>query len=471
MMKARQFFAIAASAVLSVGVVSCGDSESGSASTRVTRILKYVDDGKYDEAVSYFSEHDLKKGDLSDLSEAFQTRIQTALDDYANDKIEYDAAYKLISCAQRMNIPDLLVPLSEASTKLGKLNTSKEQFRYAKQYFENGEYTYALQCLGRISEDDQNYTEAQNIKTQCLAKYKESLEENVKNYTKGGEYRSAISYLKNCRYSVSDSKDATELIDKMIADIGVDGVIKEAQADLDQGDLNSALSKVDKFEEDYQISDSRLDDFSKKAKEDYLTLILKKAEELSSQTQYASALKMIENAQEVISDKKLDELKEKILAVKPTYLSDLYLTNSKEYTLIESGDPLVDTVGNTYPVGNLYSIRGNYGYGEYNLGYRYNRLYGTIATQNRSGDRTATLKIIGDDVTLYSVEIKRAMTPVYFDVDISSVNWLKISMTDGSYEMYAILADCTLGDAKTPETTTTSAAGTAEGDATTTTAE
>ncbi len=87
MMKARQFFAIAASAVLSVGVVSCGDSESSSASTRVTRILKYVDDGKYDEAVSYFSEHDLKKGDLSDLSEAFQTRIQTALDDYANDKI------------------------------------------------------------------------------------------------------------------------------------------------------------------------------------------------------------------------------------------------------------------------------------------------------------------------------------------------------------------------------------------------
>ena len=468
-MKFRQFLSITAAATLAVGTVSCGDSSS-SVSSRVKRILKYLDDGEYSEASSYVSEHPLKDKEIAELTPELQTRIDNAVAAYADGTGDYNTAYSLISCVQRMNIPDLIVPLAEASTKLDSLYSSNSAFESGKEYYENENYLYALQYLDRVSEESPNYAEANRMKEECLSSYRAELEKQVKQYTDNGDYQSAVSYLESCRYSVSDIPSALEIVNTMIADVGVTGVLGEAQELLDQGDLAGALERVEEFEDDYNISDPRLDDFSEKAKTDYLEIVLRKAEELANQQNYLSALKMIENAQEVISDPRLDTLKEKILAEKPTYLSEIYLTNSTRFTLVDTGDALLDTVGNSYPVGNLYRAEYN-SVGEYNLSYRYNRLSGTIAVENSSDDATAVLRIIGDDVTLYSVDLKRAMTPVTFDVDVSSVNWLKITVSDHNHgTIKAILADCRFNDGSAQTTTTADTTTSAAEETTTTTA-
>ncbi len=469
-MKFKQYISVAVAASLCAGVVSCGESSS-SVSSRVKRITKYLDDGEYSQASSYVSEHKLSDKEIEELTPEVKSRVDAAVEAYSAGTGDYDTAYSLISCAQRMNLPDLIVPLAEASTKIEKLHTSDVSFESGKSFYESGNYLSALQYLERVPEDTPHYAEAQTMKEDCLSKYRSDLESQVKSYTDNGDYEGAMHYLEGNRYSVSDSEAATEILNTLIADIGVAGVLGDAQKLLDQGDLAGALKCVETFEDDHNITDSRLDDFSNNAKSEYLNIVLTKAGELVNQRNYASALKMVESAQELISDSRLDALKEKILAEKPTYLSDLFLTNKQDYTLVDSGDALVDTVGNTYPVGNLYTIKSREGYGEYNLGYRFNHLTGTVAARNDSRDNKATLKIIGDDVTLYSVEVKRAMTPVAFDVDVSSVNWLKITMT-GDWDVYAILADCQFDDGSAPAATTStdSTADTTAEQTTTTTA-
>ncbi len=473
-MRKYQISAIVASATLAVGMVSCGDKDSSSAlSTRVSRIMKYVDDEKYDEAVSYFNDHDLKEKDLTQLQDEFKKRIDTALEEYGTGNGDYDSAHKVISCAQRMNIPDMIEPLAEYSTQLSNLYNSKDGFRYGKENYESGEYLYAIQQLSKVVEQDkENYDSAQTMLSDSLTKFKSSLEEKVKEYTDNDNYDAALSYLNNCKYSAGENEEALKVINQMIADIGVDSVLSQAKALLDEGDLNGALDAVKKFEDDYDVTDSRLDDFKDSAKKDYLDNVLKKATDLADQKNYIAALNMVKNAKNVVSDSRLDTLEKRILDEKPTYLYDITLTNSTRFETVDTGDALKDTLGNTYAVGNLFTLSSASGWSseigsaEYNLGYKYDHLTGTISVKEDSDEATGVLKIIGDDKTLYSLNLQRALTPTSFDVDVSSVNWLKITIEDPQNgNIIAILSDWQFGVGNSePETTTTTGEG---GDTTT----
>ena len=147
-------------------------------------------------------------------------------------------------------------------------------------------------------------------------------------------------------------------------------------------------------------------------------------------------------------------------------------TNSTRFETVDTGDALKDTLGNTYAVGNLFTLSSTSGWSseigsaEYNLGYKYDHLTGTISVKEDSDEATGVLKIIGDDKTLYSLNLQRALTPTSFDVDVSSVNWLKITIEDPQNgNIIAILSDWQFGVGNSePETTTTTGEG---GDTTT----
>ncbi|MBQ8921907.1 MAG: hypothetical protein IJ060_07080 [Oscillospiraceae bacterium] len=475
MINKHQISAIVASATLAVGMVSCGDSSS-SVSTRVSRVLKHIDAGEYDEAYSYVNEHELKDKEKTELANELKTRIDNAIAAYAEgaEDADYNSTYNLISCAQRMNLPDLIEPLAEASTKLSALYNSKTSFESGKSYYESGDYLRAIQQLSNVTEDDTvNYEQAKTMMDDSLSKYKTELEEEVKRYTDAGNYDEALEVLKNRKYAADGNEDAVKIIDQMIADIGVDGVLDKAQKLLDDGDLNGALEAVEEFENDYDIEDSRLTEFTDHAKSDYIEIVLRKANELTEQKNYIAALNMIKSAKEVVSDSRLDDLEKKIMELKPTYLYDLTLTNSNRFEVLDTGDAPVDTVGNSYPVGNLFTISSSndgwsteIGSAEYNLSYRYDTLSGTIAVHNDSSEATGVLKIIGDDVTLYSLNLQRALTPTSFSIDVSSVNWLKITIEDPQNgQIIAILSDFQFGTGSSSEETTTGA--NAEGDTTT----
>ena len=475
MMNKIQLTAIVAAATLTAGMVSCGDSSS-SVSSRVARVLKKVDAGEYDEAEAYVREHELKDKEQTELAAELKTRIDNKLAAYAggDENADYDDTYRLISCAQRMNLPDLIEPLAEASTKLENLHTSRQAFESGKSSYENKEYLRAIQQLSKVVEEDTvNYEQAKTMLDDSMGKYKSTLEEEVKKYTDKGDYEGALSYLRNCKYNANENEEVLKVIDQLIADTGVNSVLENAQSLLDQGDLNGALEAVKAFEDTYEIEDSRLTEFTNHAKTDYVEIVLKKANELFDQKNYVAALNMVKNAKEVTSDSKLDDLEKKILEVKPTYLYDIPVTNSSCFEVVDSGDALKDTVGNSYPVGNLFTIfssNANWstdiGSAEYNLGYRYDTLSGKIAVKEDSDEATGVLKIVGDDVTLYSLELKRALTPTSFSVDVSSVNWLKITIENPENgKIIAILSDCQFGEGSSETETTTTAA---EGDTTTT---
>lgn len=184
-------------------------------------------------------------------------------------------------------------------------------------------------------------------------------------------------------------------------------------------------------------------------------------------------LNRIKYAKIVIQDDAYDALtqwEEKIMAVKPPCLYDLLTkigydlfgynkldeTEFWNYEVVDTGDPLTDTAGNQYAVGNLFTISAekagtwgsSNGYAKFSLANQYNRLVGTVSVSNESYDANAVLKIIGDGATLYSVNINRTTAPQSFDLDVSSVKFLKISIAFDGVDWWAhgaftaILSDC-----------------------------
>ena len=117
------------------------------------------------------------------------------------------------------------------------------------------------------------------------------------------------------------------------------------------------------------------------------------------------------------------------------WLENLDYFDSDGYKHLEKTKrEMKDNLGNTYEH-SLYSY--NDSYTVYKLNGQYSAISGIFfKTYNyRSDDRTASLKIYGDNELLYSASVTAGVDPVEFYVDLTGVLELKICC-DGSWESY-----------------------------------
>ena len=128
------------------------------------------------------------------------------------------------------------------------------------------------------------------------------------------------------------------------------------------------------------------------------------------------------------------------------WLENLDYFDSDGYKHLTTKREMKDNLGNTYEH-SLYSYDDSYTV--YRLNGQYSAISGIFfkTYDYRSNDRTASLKIYGDNELLYSASVTAGVDPVEFYVDLTGVLELKICC-DGSWEYYgaseAGIGDCGL---------------------------
>ncbi|MGN0379284.1 MAG: NPCBM/NEW2 domain-containing protein [Butyrivibrio sp.] len=395
---------VTAAAMSCVGLVGCG--------TKARDIMKPLENGSYDEAVSVYNEAKLSDKEKASLEKQLHEKLSKTVEDYAADILTYSDAQNIISSISAMNISGLNSDLATSAGSIASLYTSKESYNKGLNFLQQKEYDNAINCFKSVIKDDVNYESAtakiEEAKNLAYNSLKENMVNTVDSYIKSGDYASALS------------------------------VIEAFNGD-----------------EKYQIEDSELDKLYDGYVSEYKKLILDKAGKSLENKEYLTALKILDDAQLVVDCTEFSDLREKIMAEKPVYLCDLKYQTSSRFEVKNDGDPLTDTIGNSYTANNnLYELssyldswsNGDVGSVEYYVGYAYNKLHGTVAVDDTSNDVSGVLTVYGDDVVLYTLNLDRKTVPTEIDIDISNVNYLRITLsanTEGT--LTAIMSDFILG--------------------------
>ena len=339
----------------------------------------------------------------------------------------------------------------------------------AKEYASQDNYSYAFSTISdaRIRYNIISNNDLDSYETELIAEYRESINSQVADYISAKSFDDAVNYLQKAKQNVSNINSLVKFIEDTIDSVRIQSVLSQAKESVAENDIATALTTISEFKNEYGVENNKeLDEYVDSISQDYIDMILSRVAKLREEENYILALNILSNASKIIECDEFKTQIDEINAIKPTYLYDLKYSTSNRFEIKDTGEALEDTIGNKYDVGNLFEISSrNGGWGEndngsvdYNLGYRFTSLSGRIAVDDISSNVTATLKITGDDVLLYSIDVGRNMTPTPIKINVSNVNWLNISLVDPSdEEIYVILSDFMLSkdEGSAPQTTTT----------------
>ncbi len=463
-----------------IGLTAMALAISATACGRVDKILKKVDEKQYDEALDIYDAKDLSDKDTDKLIEEMETRINAAVDAYAANEIDYDQLEELLDFANETDLSEMTDLVTQVSVDIYELKTSKDYFAEGKQYLEDESYASAYSCFNSVIERDGYYAEAQTLKEEVGNKYCESVQAKIDEYMKDKDYDDAIYYVQQAKSGAYFSDELTERIGDMEESTRKSVIIAKAQELVDEEDIVGALTAVKEAKENYKFKDTKeLDGFVSQISKEYVDTVLQTVKNARDEENYILALKILNDAKEIVDDDAFDKEIKEIEAIKPTYLYDLKCSTSSNFETIDSGDAPTDSVGNTYAIGNLFGLTAEGGNwsdkeasAEYNLAYRYGAMSGVISTNDTSdNDAKAIFRIEGDGEVLFAQELSRTTTPVPFAIDMSKYNWLKITLTEGSGgTLNALLSDVKFGKPNEAAPTTEAASEgetTAEGETTT----
>ncbi|MGN0375548.1 MAG: NPCBM/NEW2 domain-containing protein [Butyrivibrio sp.] len=393
---------VTAAAVGCVGLVGC--------QTKAKDVITPLEKGEYNEAVSIYNEAELSDKEKESLIEQLREKLSKIVEEYAADDLIYDDVQSTISAISSMQISELSGDVATASGKITALYKSKEAYKSGLNLFEKKDYEGAIASFEAVVKDDVNYEAAtdkiEEAKNAIYNSLKEGMLENVDGFLKNGDYA-------------------------------------------------SALNEIEAFDgdEQYNINDNELDKLYNGYVKEYKNLITEKVEKLLEDKNYLTAIKILNDAQAVIDCTEFNELREKVMEEKPVYLCDLKYQTSTRFEVKNEGDVITDTIGNTYSVSNNLYEMSNYQDGwtdeevgsvEYYVGYAYSKLHGIIAIDDTSSDINSVLTVYGDDAILYTLNLNRKTVPTEIDIDISNINYLKITLSgavDGT--MTVIMSDFT----------------------------
>lgn len=382
-----------------VGLTGCG--------TKAKDIIKPLENGEYEKALSVYNDAKLSDKETSSLKKQLREKLSKIVDEFNNNSISYNDAKSFIATISEMNISELNTDLATASGSIYSLNESKLAYVNGCEVMAQEKYEEAISYFELVISKDTNYEDASNKIT-----------------------------------------EARDLIYKKLKT----EMLELVNENIKNGDYGAALGEIELFEDNNE--QGAKDDELKKIYNDYVneykTLITGKVEKLLENKAYLSAINMLDEAKKVIDCTEFSELYEKIQTEKPIYLCDVKYQTSDRFEVKSEGDNLKDTIGNEYTANsNLYEISYyNDGWSEYPgsveyyLGYTYNKLIGNIAVDDVSNDINGVLTIYGDNVSIFTLELNRKTLPEKIEIDISGVNYLKITLSaSGEGTLTAIMSD------------------------------
>lgn len=198
--------------------------------------------------------------------------------------------------------------------------------------------------------------------------------------------------------------------------------------------------------------------------DEYTLNLLVQADNMISERRYEDALRILSAGKNIVLNsstilQKIDEVNNSV----PVKLSKTKIASSRFFRSENSGS-LLDTVGNSYPSGNTFTVYAEgsrYGYASFYVGEKYTGLTGVIAVSNDSRDvglegRVEIYSKKDDDYTLLyqSPSLNRMTVPIVLpELNFSSADLIEIryynggdyfSIIDGYLSLKIIISDVVL---------------------------
>ncbi len=415
------------------------------------QISQSISEGDYSDALNMY------KSSVEDSSiqkwlanQLLSDTVPNIMNEYEDGSISYEQALTGLEKVSRMSELEIAEAAAAQWESLQVLYASEQAYDLAESYYEAGDYVTAMEVYLEVDESDsEHYEDAQSKIESARENYRALIIEQVGSPSTTDEYETAISLLNTALVALPDDEELTALLEnceEKLQETIKSSTLSEATNAIEAGNYEEAFdlleTALNTFPEDSDLTALLVS--SQSQYEEYIT---SQVEELTEQEDYENALELLTQALKVLPDSTvLKEQQTTIEETRPIKLSELKISDSYNYNQVDDLTISVDTIGNLYNPGNLFTIwtptSYKTGYVDYYLNEQYTSLTGTIAVGDDSSSSSCTVTLYGNgDSILYTGTFSRSMEPVAIDVNVEGVDWFRIEVVgaDISWRTMVIL--------------------------------
>lgn len=402
------------------------------------RLLRALDAGNYEEAVSIMEEDD-SVSDNKELENQLKARIANIKTGFADDTLEYASAKMELDTIRRLDVGGVSEELNEVQSFIDALNASRTDFATAESFFATGDYAEAIIHYQKVIEDDANYATALTQVTESAHKYREEILKKAAEYADSGLYTEAVALLNEALWTIPEDTKITEQI-RIYEKDGLQKLKTDAlstAADYaDRQDYLMAFQSLTSILNSPAADAEVLSAYNRYC-EGYALGVIAEAGVMTSEKDFDGAIDLLqEGLRNLPGNENLTAKLEAVKAKQPVPITNMTAINSNDWGEWNKGTP-TDPFGNDYSTACNYAIFDGYSLGiscneehykEYRLYGKYSNLTGTISTHIDSWqDRINRLQIYADDVLIYtSPDLGRKTDAVDFSINVSGVEYIKI---------------------------------------------
>lgn len=390
--------------------------------------------GNYAQAVSTY------KDDVEDnfIQKSFanmtlKNYAEKIVDNFKNNKIDFDSAYKTLNALKDMGIENADKYLEEITA----VNNANKAYEDAAKALEDGDYENAIKEFSKVPEGNDKYNDAQAKLIEIYPKYIQSVSDSAEKLCSDGEYQQALSLI-----NVALSIIPTESVDVSSLNTVKTNILNSYKQEL--LDDITALVNERKYTEAMQLADEAIatddnEDFRKAkvtAETKYVENVTANVNNFLTDEDYISAARTVDSALNVLPENSaLKELKSKVEKATPIYLLDVCKPyESDRYTEYINGEKFT-MGGNEYT--NGFALNTDYfGYAIFNLNGKYSSIAFNLGLVDGSGMQTSTVKIYFDDVLKSEYIVEGGSLPKRIDLNVTGVKQVKITVENHHASMY-----------------------------------
>lgn len=329
---------------------------------------------------------------------------------------------------------------------------SKESYLRGIESVVEGELPEAIEAFSSvISEDIENYDNAQSKLEEATETYQQNTIENAKQLASSGDFKEAVMCVTKAEEVVGQTSPLEDCLTELYTK-------KYTDAITDAYDAGDDITVIREYSEatdnNYVVISSELTDMYVSCSTSYLEDIGQQAEtEFGGDKDYDAAISVlrasiaeIDTADDLIAE--IEQLIDKYKEYVPVALASLEYTQKASYIAIGDviGDDARDVNGTAYDASTvIHPVRYTLGGGSpstddesyvlYNLNFKYSTFSGVLYRPYSSLScdfewSSPTVKVYGDDVLLYEAPdiTQDTYDPINFEIDVTGVRNLKIVM-------------------------------------------
>lgn len=431
--------------ILLIIITGCGNSTNSFESQ--------VKNGNYSKAIEIYSKNIAGNSASENIAKTFlQEFLDESWTSYVDGTITDQDFVNRYTTIEKINDEiQAVYSLNSVHQQYLYIKESKESYSKAIEYADEGNLEEAISAFSYVvSEDVENYNNAQGKLTEAIETYQEQIISTAKQLAVTDDFEKAVTCIQEAEYVIGYTTELENCLSDLYTQKYEDSIDIAFSSD----DYVTVIREYsDARQNSYIVISSNMTSKYSSSVTNYLNDISGRAEDaFGGNKDYSAAIRVLQVAiSEVDVDESLiSEIEQRIEYYQeyiPVYLTTLEYTQKADYIRVGAyGNDSKDVNGieynaNTviYPTGGSLNTQvastEDESYVLYNLNFGYSTLTGTIyrpykSLSSESEWSATTVKIYGDDALLYEAPniTKNTYDAIRFEIDVAGVRNLKIVM-------------------------------------------